>query len=76
MFDNVKRENRYKSSNTLFEKPAQRRTVYTVDTHSTGEIMVHLKIYNLSIGAIKTVTLQILSIKMVSGSVTHAEADI
>ena len=46
MFDNVKKENRYKSSNALFEKPAQSRTV---DTHFTGEIMVHLKIYNLNI---------------------------
>ena len=47
MFDNVKRENRYESSNALFEKPAQNRMV---DTRFTGEIMVHLKIYNLSIG--------------------------
>lgn len=47
MFDNVKKENRYNSSNALFEKPAQSRMV---DTHFTGEIMVHLKIYNLSIG--------------------------
>lgn len=52
MFDNVKKENRYISSNALFEKPAQSRTV---DTHFTGEIMVHLKIYNLSIGTIGTI---------------------
>ena len=47
MFDNVKKENHYKSSNVLFEKPPQSRMV---DTRFTGEIMVHLKIYNLSIG--------------------------